>query len=465
MLATDGFTPFPGEMERMRSCGRLYEGNSGKSGQADAETVRNGDSFPEMLESIQNGAMDKADEEGKTSRVKPDGETVDVEERAALETLETEEKTAVKEGVDPGVEEEKPQVYPEYTGIPVFAEKNSVPADGAGKARRGNPEHSGDGGELLSSLTGDKDTLEKTGDAPGSGLPLVDGENADREIPVRKNSSPSAEIPVPDSPQWSDSGERLSVTREEQAEGRKEAVFSVIDLRRKAAEGAEAEVRVPLTADSAGTDVEMHMFVSQEFSSDDPSSFQDSGRSLDSRGDGFSFRTSSMFRSGAESAGNGGNSVYGSFAEKLSAEIRANASEFVRAGQIVLRNGSEGMIRLTLHPETLGPVRISLEMSGDKKLSGKIMVSSQEAWDAFEGSMDSLVRSFNGEGFDTAGFDLSWAGGGAGSEERNMEGKISSPFYASSIPDVMPGGISSDNKMARDGARVRGSWYAVDVFA
>ena len=172
-----------------------------------------------------------------------------------------------------------------------------------------------------------------------------------------------------------------------------------------------------------------------------------------------------MFRSGAESAGNGGNSVYGSFAEKLSAEIRANASEFVRAGQIVLRNGSEGMIRLTLHPETLGPVRISLEMSGDKKLSGKIMVSSQEAWDAFEGSMDSLVRSFNGEGFDTAGFDLSWAGGGAGSEERNMEGKISSPFYASSIPDVMPGGISSDNKMARDGARVRGSWYAVDVFA
>ena len=62
-------------------------------------------------------------------------------------------------------------------------------------------------------------------------------------------------------------------------------------------------------------------------------------------------------RSGEGTAGSG--SVAGtSFAERLASELRNNAADIVRAGQVILRNGGEGTIRLALHPETLGAVRI-----------------------------------------------------------------------------------------------------------
>lgn len=125
------------------------------------------------------------------------------------------------------------------------------------------------------------------------------------------------------------------------------------------------------------------------------------------------------------------------FASMLSQELRSNASDFVKTGQIILRDNNAGLIRLTLHPESLGNVKISLELSGDKKITGKIQVSSKEAWDAFNENLDSISKAFTEGGFDTAGFDLSWSGSDANQQFTDAQASIKAPFYASSVPDVM----------------------------
>lgn len=152
-----------------------------------------------------------------------------------------------------------------------------------------------------------------------------------------------------------------------------------------------------------------------------------------------------------------------SFASMLSQELRSNAADFVKTGAIVLRDNNAGMIRLTLHPESLGNVKISLELSGDKRISGKIVVSSQEAYEAFNENLNGLSDAFVEGGFESAGFDLSWSGGDtAGSGSGEKAGAQSSPFYASSVPDVMSGAESSDSMNGR--SRYYGA-SAINVFA
>ena len=152
-----------------------------------------------------------------------------------------------------------------------------------------------------------------------------------------------------------------------------------------------------------------------------------------------------------------------SFASMLSQELRSNAADIVKTGAIVLRDNNAGTIKLTLHPESLGNVKISLELSGDRKISGKIVVSSAEAYEAFNESMGGLSDAFVDGGFESAGFDLSFAEeNGSGSGQREAMGNKSSPFYASAIPDVMSGGEPVDS--IGDGYREAGL-SAINVFA
>jgi hypothetical protein len=151
------------------------------------------------------------------------------------------------------------------------------------------------------------------------------------------------------------------------------------------------------------------------------------------------------------------------FASMLSQELRNNASDFVKTGAIVLRDNNAGTIRLTLHPESLGSVQIKLELSGERRISGKIVVSSEEAYEAFNESLSGLSDAFVEGGFESAGFDLAFAGqGGNDSGGNEAAGAKSSPFYASAIPDVMSGQERVDSM--RDGYRDTGS-FAINVFA
>lgn len=99
------------------------------------------------------------------------------------------------------------------------------------------------------------------------------------------------------------------------------------------------------------------------------------------------------------------------FGAMLSSQLQNNATELVRTGSIILRDGNMGTINLILHPEELGNVKISLELN-DKMVSAQICVASEEAFQAFKDSIASLKQAFADSGFDTGSFDLSWSGNG-----------------------------------------------------
>ena len=108
-------------------------------------------------------------------------------------------------------------------------------------------------------------------------------------------------------------------------------------------------------------------------------------------------------------------SVGSNFQSMLSEQIQQNAPEFVKAGNIVLRDNSNGTINMVLKPESLGNVKISLELS-DKVITGQITVSSQEAYDAFKENINTLKQAFQQSGFENAQFNLSFANNGSNAE-------------------------------------------------
>ena len=114
------------------------------------------------------------------------------------------------------------------------------------------------------------------------------------------------------------------------------------------------------------------------------------------------------------------------FGAMLSNQLQNNATELVRTGSIILRDGNVGTINLILHPEELGNVKISLELN-DKMVSAQIRVASEEAFQAFKESIASLKQAFADSGFDTGSFDLSWAGNGQqqqGGQQQHNQGHI-----------------------------------------
>jgi hypothetical protein len=100
--------------------------------------------------------------------------------------------------------------------------------------------------------------------------------------------------------------------------------------------------------------------------------------------------------------------------------------DIVQRAHMVLREGNEGTIRLALRPESLGNVKIRLELA-ENKITGHIFVESKEAFTAFEREIYSLERAFKDSGFDGASLDMSMASGN-GDTEGQWRGE--GPFFS-----------------------------------
>jgi hypothetical protein len=107
--------------------------------------------------------------------------------------------------------------------------------------------------------------------------------------------------------------------------------------------------------------------------------------------------------------------------------------DIVRQAAVMLRDGGEGLIRLQLHPESLGNVRIRLALSGNR-VEGIITVESPEAMNAFERELESLEMAFRDSGFEGASLNMQMSGGktGTGLFDGIQAGAFSQVIAASS---------------------------------
>jgi hypothetical protein len=128
-----------------------------------------------------------------------------------------------------------------------------------------------------------------------------------------------------------------------------------------------------------------------------------------------------------------------SFKEALAQRLEAGTGELVRAAQLVLKDGDLGLIRLRLEPESLGGVKIELKLA-EKQISGRIVVESDLAAEAFRSSLDSLRDAFAEAGFDARALDVEIRGdlGGQAGQggERDAGDSERGPYWSARLREL-----------------------------
>lgn len=438
------------------------------NGKTGAETARNGSSFLAMIEKMIAGAKDGKADAGRgagdamdvpgdeNTLIKPEAGKAAAKARASSGSLKNaREKSLVGRTDGTGSAKdleaasgEKPDIVDGAQGLNGGTKKTGRPSTGRGGKPEGlepeltgNPVDDGNAGAEIRDKTDDTAALAalfaarepaespsaRSAKGAASGIAALDG---------AAGQAGSLSEATPEIAGESPSGAKAALADRKN----KKATIGVRDERSDGQAATNAESPLVKTARDNGDGT--------------------ADMSISFRADG----TKPQSIAGQEAVSAGLRDADGqSFATMLSQELRANAADFVKTGQIVLRDNNAGIIRLTLHPETLGNVKISLELSADKRISGKIVVNSQEAYDAFNESLDGLSRAFVESGFTDAGFDLSWSGqDSAGRGSTDDSGAVSSPFYAQAIPDVMSAGNAADTETS--GYRYNGQ-SAINVLA
>ncbi len=127
-------------------------------------------------------------------------------------------------------------------------------------------------------------------------------------------------------------------------------------------------------------------------------------------------------------------------------ELREKLNDrIVKQSSIVLKDENAGEIRLILKPESLGKVRIRLHLD-ENNLTGRIIVDTPAAKDAFEQNMFRLEKAFTESGFEMGSLDVSV--GEKHSGKSKDDGEIISEKVIKIIEDSVPGideGIYSSN--------------------
>jgi hypothetical protein len=129
------------------------------------------------------------------------------------------------------------------------------------------------------------------------------------------------------------------------------------------------------------------------------------------------------------------------FQDMLARELHENLNgDIVRHASVMLRDGGEGTIRLSLRPESLGSVKIRLEIA-ENKIAGRIIVESDAAFKAFEQELHSLEQSFRESGFDGANLEMAFSSDGGregrrGEADSPYSGRLSASRYDAAVPGL-----------------------------
>jgi flagellar hook-length control protein FliK len=154
-----------------------------------------------------------------------------------------------------------------------------------------------------------------------------------------------------------------------------------------------------------------------------------------------------------------------SFQDMLARELNQNLNnDIVRHGSILLRDGGEGLIKLSLQPDSLGNVKIRLEMA-ENQGPGQIMVESDEALRAFERDIHSLEQAFRDSGYEGVSFDIAHTPdqGPGGQDRQRRETDFLQPLAAAAYDTA---GDSPVNGIPEPGLSVLGPGQPrIDVLA
>jgi len=94
--------------------------------------------------------------------------------------------------------------------------------------------------------------------------------------------------------------------------------------------------------------------------------------------------------------------------------------EIVQKSRIILQDGGKGEIRLILKPESLGRVRIRINIQ-DNSIEGRILVENNSVRELFEGNLEHLKNALRSEGFGAAALEVAVSGEKSGRDPAREE--------------------------------------------
>ncbi len=153
------------------------------------------------------------------------------------------------------------------------------------------------------------------------------------------------------------------------------------------------------------------------------------------------------------------------FQTMVNNQIQASVPDFVRTGTILLKDNNKGTINLVLHPDDIGNVKIHLSMDG-KTISAHITVNTKEALEVFKDNAQTLREAFAKNGYETAGFDVSYNGSSnSQGQNQNFEGKYNGMEYIARNAYSDFAGVQDDGYIQNGWENEQNSEYSINIVA